>query len=224
MAFRENISLGKTKIREGHIKALHLGGDPENGTPGTLLTASAAELNMLAGLAPSGEAAGTGVAAATTFGGANKTVITLDELAVTITRKTEDSSGWGTAKLLDFPAGRILVLGVVADLVVDVSGSANVGDTGSGDLALGTVAANAVASLTSTLADLLPTTAITDPMVAGVGTAKGALAASAQFDGTTTAKDMHLNVMIDAGDVTTGNGESLVSGTVTVHWINLGDY
>lgn len=224
MAFRENIALGKVKAREVNAKSFYLGGDPLNGTQGTQITATGAELNLLDGAVDGvGAKAGALNTATEALGHVQKTTLTLAAQPVTITFEVGDDSGHGALKLYDFPAGRILVLGVVADLSVNVHASANIADTGSGDLALGTTG-TADGTLNSTDVDLLPSTAITDPMVAGVGTAKGALAASAQFDGTTTAKDLYLNLAFDAGDVTTADGEALVSGTIVVTWINLGDY
>lgn len=237
MAFRENITLGKVKARELSAKVLKIGGDPLNGTESTEVTATAAELNILGGVTATaaelnmldgavdgvGAKAGALNVATETLGHVQKTVLTLAAQPVTVTFEVGDDSGHGTLKLYDFPAGVLNILGVVADLSVNVHASANIADTGSGDLALGTTA-TADGTLNSTDVDLLPSTAITDPMVAGVGAAAGHLAAAAIFDGTTTAKALNLNIAFDAGDVTTADGEALVSGTIVVHWINLGDY
>lgn len=151
----------------------------------------------------------------------HKSILTLTATPITITRNSGDSSGQGYVKLYDFPEGRILVLGTTASLTFTFG--ANMAATGSGDFSLGTTGTSDT-TLDSTDVDLLPSTGITDPMVASVGSGTGALAASAQFDGTATAKDMILNVICDAGDVTTGNSSATVTGTVTVTWINLGDY
>lgn len=237
MAWRESVALGKVRAREVSAKVLKTGGDPLNGTPSTAVTATAAELNILDGVTATaaelnkldgvvdgvGAAAGTGNVVAETMGLLQKTVLTLTDVAVTVTFEVANDSGWGTIKLYDFPAGRIDILGVTADLSFDVSASENVADAGSGDVALGTTQ-TADVTLAGTDVDLLPSTAMTDPFVAGAGAATGALAASAQLDGTGTAKDLNLNIAFDAGDVTTDDGEVLVSGTVTVHWVNLGDY
>jgi len=52
------------------------------------------------------------------------------------------------------------------------------------------------------------------------------LAAAAQFDGTTTAKDMYVNVGVDQCDFIAGSttATNSVSGIITIHWTNLGDY
>lgn len=151
----------------------------------------------------------------------HQSVIRLSSLAVTVANTT--GASFGGVKLYDMPEGRILVLGVTADLSVNWAGTSIVA-TGSGDFSLGTTI-TADATLSGTDVNLLPSTAMTDPFVAGVGAAKGALAASAQFDGTATAIDVNLNMIIDDADVENAASDSvLVSGTVTLTWINLGDY
>lgn len=151
----------------------------------------------------------------------HKTVLALAATPITITRNAGDSSGQGNVKIYDWPEGRILVLGNTASLTLTFG--ANMAATGSGDISMGTTGTTDT-TLDGTDVDLLPSTGLTDPLVASVGSASGALAASAQFDGTSTAKDMYLNVICDAGDVTTGNSSCTVTGTVTCTWINLGDY
>jgi len=141
---------------------------------------------------------------------------------ITITREGDDS-GHGNTKLYNFPEGRILILGVTVDLTIDVSGSANIANTGSGNFSLGTTG-TVDGTLDGTDVDLCPSTRMTDPFNAGVGAAAGALVASAHFDGTGTAKDAYLSLIFDAGDVTTGDGVATITGTVTITWINLGDY
>lgn len=152
----------------------------------------------------------------------HKTVLTLASTPVTVANTT--GASFGGVKLYDFPEGRLLVLGVTASLGFVWTGE-SIAAAGSGDYSLGTtITANA--TLDTTKVDLLPSTAMTDPAVLGVAAAtSGALAASAQFDGTGTAKDLNLNIIIDDADVADGDSDTvLASGTITVHWILLGDY
>jgi len=157
------------------------------------------------------------------FGALCKTVLTLDNVAQTVTNGTEYQS----TQIYDFPAGRLLVLGVTATLqqktTSTIASTINSGVTGA--ISLGTVAASNV-SLTSTMVDLLPSTAFTSSTTINVaGTAvSAALAASAHFDGTTTAKDMYLNTAYATTADVDGNGTQTISGTITITWINLGDY
>jgi hypothetical protein len=152
-----------------------------------------------------------------------KTVLTLSDLSVTVGNTTGVS--FGGSKIYDFPAGRILVHGVVASNIsfdlTDEGNATPIEATHGGDIAIGTTPPSD-GTLTNADVDLLPSTSI-DPISAGV--AGAALAASAQFDGTGTAKDAFFNVLIDDADV--GNGASdviLVSGTVTITWTYLGNY
>jgi hypothetical protein len=151
-----------------------------------------------------------------------QTTLTLALKAATIGNTTGVS--FGGVKLFTFPAGRILVHGVTAD--IDALGLADAGNatpivgTMGGDFAIGTTAPTD-GTLSLTDEDLLPETSW-DPFS---GTVKAALAASAQFDGTTTPVPVYANLLIDDADV--GNGASDIltfSGTVVVTWTNLGDY
>jgi hypothetical protein len=154
-------------------------------------------------------------------GAVHKTVLTLTATPVTVGNTTGIS--FGGLKLYDFPAGRIAVIGATADLSFDWH-SQGPAETGSGDFALGTTITSD-ATLDGTDVNLLPSTALTDPFVAGVGAGKGALAASAQFDGTTTPVDLNINIIIDDADVADGDSDVVsVSGTITIVWANLGDY
>lgn len=154
------------------------------------------------------------------IGAVHQTVLTLASTPVSVVGAT--GIGFGGVKCYDFPAGWIFVLGSIAELSIDVSGD-GIGDTGSGDVGLGTVIVADADLGDATDVDLGPSTALTDPFVAGVGAANVALAAAAQFDGTSTAKDANLNVLIDDADI--GDTEiALFSGTWTLTWINLGDY
>lgn len=130
-------------------------------------------------------------------------------------------------KIFDFPAGKILFLGACANLALTKS-SAGINDTFDGDFSLGTVTASNNATLSSTEQDLIPTTA-TPQAVSGATTAKGASTSTESckvFDGTGTAIDAYLNFLIDDADhdVTGTPADLIVTGTLTIDWINLGDY
>ena len=168
------------------------------------------------------------IASITEYGsehGLRKSVIEFTKSGLTIT-KDASNGGWGTLKLATFPKGRIWVHGAVGTLSsVDVSGSDNIGDTGSGDYSFGT-AATANTTLDGTAVDLAPSSALIDPFVAGVGSANASsvLAAGALFDGSSAAKTVNMNIKFDNGDVTTGNGEADVVGKITILWSYLADY
>lgn len=167
--------------------------------------------------------AGTGVVATETGNVVRKTVLSLTDVPVTVGNTTGIS--FGGSKIYDFPAGRILLLGATINgITFDLTSEDNVtpiATTHGGDVSIGTTAPTD-GTLTGTDVDIIPSTSI-DPISAGITGA--ALAASAQFDGTSTAKDAFLNILIDDSDVADGASDViLVSGTVTLHWMNLGDY
>lgn len=149
--------------------------------------------------------------------GLHKTVLTLDAYSLTLTKNGTSSAGGG-AKIYDFPAGLIKVIGATSNL--DVS---NAGGDGSFLMSLGSVAADTGGTLTGTEADITPSTAAT--VTSGVGTCKmkssGTVPAAAPFDGTTTALDLILNAALNAD--ATGKETLVINGTITVVWVNLGD-
>lgn len=169
------------------------------------------------------------VATITEYGGEygfRTSVIEFTKAAHLVTRVAGDSSGWATLKLGTFPKGRIWVHGAVGTLSsVDVSDSANISDTGSGDYSFGT-AATANTTLDGTAINLGPSAALIDPFVAGVGAANASsvLGAGALFDGSATAITVNLNMAFDATDVTTGNGTADLVGKITIQWSFLADY
>jgi hypothetical protein len=133
---------------------------------------------------------------------------------------------WIGQKVYDFPDGAIMFVGATVDITTTLS-AAGVDSTWAGDIGLGTATAAADAALTSTEDDLLPTTA-TAAATASVGafTGQSTSAENIVFDGTTTAKDMYWNVLVDDGnqDVTSTPTDMIFNGTITFTWINLGDY
>lgn len=152
----------------------------------------------------------------------HQTVLTLTDLAQSVTNGTE----YQGTKIYDFPAGRILVLGVTASIAQKTTSALDttLNASSTGALSIGTAAASNV-TLDNAMADLLPSTAFTSSATINVaGTAVGsALAASAQFDGTGTAKDVYINTSYATTTDVDGNATQTLTGTVTITWINLGD-
>lgn len=157
------------------------------------------------------------------FGPFVQTTLTLDNVAQSVTNGTE----YQGTQIFDFPAGRVFVLGVTATLqqktTSTLASTLNASSTGA--ISLGTATA-ASTTLDSTAADLLPSTAFTSSATINVaGTAvSAALAAAAQFDGTSTAKDVYLNTAYATTTDVDGNATQTISGTVVISWVNLGDY
>lgn len=157
------------------------------------------------------------------FGPFVQTTLTLNNVAQAVVNGTE----YQGTKLFTFPQGRLNVLGVTATLqqktTSAIASTINSGVTGA--IALGTVTASNV-SLTGTMVDLLPSTAFTSSTTINVaGTAvSAALAAAAQFDGTSTAKSVFLNTAYATTTDVDADGTQTISGTVVITWLNLGDY
>jgi len=168
-----------------------------------------------------GAAAGTGVVA-TEYGNGvvHKTVLTVTALSVTSTDATT-SGAFGTQKVYDFPAGPIQILGCSYNLALTKSG-AGIDDAAEVVVGLGTAAATAGATLASTEQDLIGSTVATLTAGAGAAAKHGSIVTTA-YDGHTTPIDAILNfAMPDAG--TSANAAILFTGTITISWINLGDY
>ena len=164
----------------------------------------------------------TSTAADTDYGNMRKTVLTMADVPLLITCDEDETNAWGSVKLYDFPAGRLLIHGVtVSGVLLDLD-TDTIPIVSGGDWAIGTVAASSNV-LTSTMVDFAPSTSL-DPL-SYTGTT--ALAASAQMDGTTTAKDLYFNFGLDQDDflfATNNPATNSVSGVITIHWTNLGDY
>ena len=181
------------------------------------------KLNLLRDAATSSAVAGVANAGAVVDGsvGTIRTTLKLSNQVITMTDATT-AGCHGSIKLYDFPACNLLFLGATCDLTV-TAGTGGIADNAAVVAAIGTAAVStADATLTTTEADLIPSTAAT--LTAGAGAAKGKTltAGVVVFDGTSTAKDAYLNFAVpDAGS--TGNDTLIVSGTITLVWSNLGD-
>jgi len=127
-------------------------------------------------------------------------------------------------KIYDFPAGRIHVLGVVMNGVAVTNDAFEADPNDVYLLSCGSVVGADDATLSSTEVDLIPSTTLDS-----VGNTTltldwhAALAAAAVFDGTTTALDLYVNAAV-AGASLTKDLTIAITGTLTVTWINLGDY
>lgn len=155
----------------------------------------------------------------------HKTVITCTATPISVA----DDAGvaqYGGVKLYDFPAGLIMTLGAVIDGAF--TGYTSLIDNFDGDVALGTATATTGATLTGTEADIMPSVALTQAVseVAvcdAVSVATALTESGARWlDGTSTAKDLFLNFVVD-DNAAHGAGTATFTGTVTIHWINLGD-
>lgn len=156
------------------------------------------------------------------FGPFIQTTLTLDNVAQTVLNGTE----YQGTKIFDFPQAWINVLGVTATLQQKTTSAlaSTLNASSTGAIGLGTATASAT-TLATTMVDLLPSTAFTSSATVNVaGSAvTAALAAAAQFDGTSTAKDVYLNTAYATTTDVDGNATQTISGTVVITWVNLGD-
>jgi hypothetical protein len=173
-----------------------------------------------------GAAAGTGVVA--TEGGdgvVHQTTLTLTNTPVVMA----DEAGvvaYGGLKIYDMPAGAILMLGAVSDLDLTLS-AGGINADWDGDVGIGTVTAGNDATLAGTEQNIIPTTAT--PQASGSATtanAQSTATENAVIDGTGTDPDVYLNFLVDDADHdVTGTPTNIVcNGTITLTWVNLGDY
>lgn len=157
------------------------------------------------------------------FGPFCQTTLTLTDVAQAVVNGTE----YQGTKIYDFPEGRLHVLGVTATLQQTTTSAlaSTLNASSTGAIGLGTATASAT-TLATTMVDFLPSTAFTSSATVNVaGTAvSAALAANAQFDGTTTAKDLYLNTAYATTTDVDADATQTISGTIVITWINLGDY
>ncbi len=183
----------------------------------------------IGGIAPVGLPNGATVTAKEYgMGNFRTTILTCTATPITIA----DDAGvaqYGGVKIYDFPLGAICTMGVVVGGALTLGVTGTIGATWEGDVALGTATASTGSTLTGTEADIMPSVAIA-AATAKVGTVKAVSVANALtesgarwLDGTTTAKDLYLNFVVDDAETHTA-GTGTFTGTVTINWIYLGDH
>ena len=125
----------------------------------------------------------------------------------------------GTFVIGDFPAGNILILGVVANIGADATGDTHVIDNWNGDFAIGT-APNADATLSGSEVDIVPAAAFDAgasdkiaPSVRAVSTATEQVIIN-NLDGSL---EINFNMLTDDGVITdTETGTFSITGTLDI--------
>lgn len=157
----------------------------------------------------------------------HKTVLTCTATPITIA----DDAGvaqYGGVKVYDFPAGMICTLGAVIAGAVTLGTTGTIIDTWAGGIALGTVTATTGATLVSTEANIMKEVDVAAAVakVAAIDAVSVATvlteSAASWIDGTATAVDMFLNLVVD-DDATHTAGTGSFTGTITFFWMNIGD-
>jgi len=168
-------------------------------------------------------ASGTITSKVEQFGPLFKVTLTLNNVGQTVVNGTE----YQGTQLMTFPEGRLFVLGCTATLQQKTTSAlaSTLNASSTGAIALGTVTASST-TLSTTMADLLPSTAFTSSSTVNVaGTAvSAALASAAQFDGTSTAKKMFLNTAYATTTDVDADATQTISGTINIVFVLIGDY
>lgn len=217
LAFLDGVTAGDPATAS---KALVAGADGKVGA----VTFDGAVTQEVMGITTVGVGAKNGATVAVVENGdpvVHRSVLTLTATPITLT----DDAGvgqYGGVKLYDFPAGNIHILGAVVDADITLTGTEWL-DTAAGDIGLGTTAVTNGDALATTEQNIVATTEIA-ALAAQVGpiNAQSAASVSLPAAGGTDA-DLYLNVRIDdnAAHITSAG---TITGTVTVSWINLGDF
>lgn len=157
----------------------------------------------------------------------HKTILKLESTPITVI-SVGAAAGVGGTKVYDFPQGRLLVLGTMTDLQVNVA-TADEADftdgTPEGDLGVGTLAPANADGLGTDATDDNFSTANSFTMANYAGSSSLASEAALQHDGTSTAIDMLVNALVDAADIDNDVTTTIyVSGTIIITWTNLGDF
>lgn len=158
----------------------------------------------------------------------HKTVLTLTATPITIADDANVAQ-YGGVKIYDFPEGVVVTLGAVIDAACTLGATGTITNTWAGGVALGTATATTGATLTGTEADIVPEVdvAAATTKVAAIDAAPVATALTESgarwFNGSGMAKDLYLNLVVDDSATHTA-GTGTITGTVTIWWINLGDY
>jgi len=164
--------------------------------------------------------AGTSVDAATVRASVNVSTLTLDAVSVNLVDSGANGAH-GSHALLTFPAGNIHILGAVCNLTYATAPAGDIDDDAALVTAVGSVAtATDNATLTSTEANIIPS--MTSTLTADAGVGNGQSTAPVTLDGTSSAAVARLNLAVPDADVS-ADEPVVVSGTVTITWINLGD-
>lgn len=178
----------------------------------------AAQTAIKNGFGTAGAAAGTGNVASEVAPNIQKTVLTLTGLSLSV---ASTAVGFASQKIYDFPDGNIQVLGAVAALTLTTVG-ANIDADADVLIAVGSAACADDATLTSTEANVIPST--TFALVGSTKTGFALSTAVAVLDGVTSAAaDLYLNMVVPDADRTDTAQAVTVTGTITITWINLGD-
>lgn len=165
--------------------------------------------------------AGTGVSAVENGDGVfHKTTLTCTAVSVTLA----DGAHGGGQLLYTFPEGVVKILGTTLDGAVTNTAAFNASTADTFSFALGQVVGADDDDLTSTEASIFAkVTEDTDSGGTLTRASDGYFATDLAVDGHTAAATVYANFAVAAANNTDANDFGL-TGTVTITWVNLGDY
>lgn len=148
-----------------------------------------------------------------------KSSVTLTAHSVTMT-DAGAAGCHGSVEIVNFPLGLIQIIGATLSLAT-TAGAGGIADGAAVVQSVGTVTTvTDNAALTTTEADIIPSTAGT--LTAGVGAPVGVSTTPAVFDGHTTAKKAFLNFAVPDAD-SSASDTLAVTGVVNIFWCYFGD-
>jgi len=161
---------------------------------------------------------GTGVTAIEGMGELHTTVINLSATALT---GADNGDMQFAQKIYDCSDGSILIMGATADFTI--LGSGGVHTDGTGYWAVGTETCATLAGNDKNIIAKSGQFTLSSFTEDVTGRSAAIIDSGAPFDGSSTAIAYYLNLLIDAAGWTTA-GTLTITGTVTLTWLNLGDY
>lgn len=200
----------------------------DSGFPGTFVAIAPTVVSTLTTQAVTGpltSTAGVGTAGSSVTavergeGNIHKTVLTITAKTVTLT----DDPGvgqFGSALIYTLPEGHVVFLGAVVDVVATLL--TPFVDAWEGDVGLGIDAPTAGDALATTKQNIVPTTAVA-AAAAKIGQLEAISSAPATVNGTSAPVTVRLNLRVDDDAAHATTAANLLTGTVTLSWMHLGD-
>ena len=142
----------------------------------------------------------------------------LQLIAAVVPMTLDGTNAYGGLEIFDFPKGNITIISATTNLT-DVTGkkaSSGILTGASVVGAIGTVTAPAGTTLTSTAANIVPSTANTLTAYSGAMPGKSTSAQIATIDGNSTAAKAFLNFACGTANTTTDS--MIVTGMITISW------
>jgi len=161
---------------------------------------------------------GTGVTAIEGMGELHTTVVNLSGTAISGTDNTDLQFA---QKVYDCSDGSILIMGATADFTI--LGSGGVHTDGTGYWSVGTSTCATMAGTDVNIIAKSSQFTLSSFTEDVTGRSAAIINSGTPFDGHSTATPYYLNLLIDAAGWTTA-GILTITGTVTLTWLNLGDY